>query len=387
MAVLAQLFAVPLTRALAGGDGAVAQAAAQWLRIASIGAPGILLAMAGNGWMRGVQDTRRPVRYVLGANLVSALLCPLLVYPLGLGLAGSAVANVVAQLIGGVLFVRALAVERVPLAPRPAVLRRQLVVSRDLVVRGAAFQVCFISAAAVAARFGAAALGAHQIALQLWMFTALALDAVAIAAQSLVGATLGAGDTTVARDAANRIGRIGAICGVAFAVVIGGWRLGAARPVLARPGGAGPGPHRVAVLRRHAAAGRRRVRPRRRTHRGRDVRFLRNLTIVRRSASSCPRSGSPTSPTSAWRRLGRAHPVHRGPPGRHGGPGPGRPVGRRGRRPLSPFNATCTGCAGSSSHLLSSGVSARSNTQETQYSWCGMVACPRVTCWDAGRRA
>jgi putative MATE family efflux protein len=220
MAGLAQIFAGPLARALAG-DAAIAAGAAQWLRIASIGAPGILLAMAGNGWMRGVQDTRRPVRYVLGANVVSALLCPLLVYPLGLGLAGSAVANVAAQLIGGALFVRALVVERVPLAPQPAVLRRQLSVSRDLLVRGAAFQVCFISAAAVAARFGAAALGAHQIALQLWMFTALALDAVAIAAQSLVGATLGAGDTGLARDAANRIGRIGAVCGVGFAVVIG----------------------------------------------------------------------------------------------------------------------------------------------------------------------
>ena len=37
-------------------------------------------------------------------------------------------------------------------------------------------------------------MGAHQIALQLWFFSALVLDAVAIAAQSLVGAALGAGD-------------------------------------------------------------------------------------------------------------------------------------------------------------------------------------------------
>jgi putative MATE family efflux protein len=225
MALLAQLFATPVARALAGadagGDPAVAAGAAEWLRIAAFGAPGILLAMAGNGWMRGVQDTRRPVSYVLGANAVSAVLCPILVYPAGLGLEGSALANVAAQLIGGALFVRALVVERVPLRPRPAVLRRQLAVSRDLLVRGAAFQVCFISAAAVAARFGAAALGAHQIALQLWMFTALALDAVAIAAQSLVGATLGAGDTALARDAAVRIGRIGAVCGIGFAAVIG----------------------------------------------------------------------------------------------------------------------------------------------------------------------
>ena len=83
-----------LARTLAGGGGEVADAAAQWLRIAALGAPGLLLAAAGNGWLRGVQDTRRPLFFVLGPNLLSALLCPLLVYPAGLGLTGSAVANV-----------------------------------------------------------------------------------------------------------------------------------------------------------------------------------------------------------------------------------------------------------------------------------------------------
>ena len=168
-----------------------------------------------------MQDTRRPVRYVLGANVLSAVLCPVLVYPVGLGLVGSAVANVAAQTVAGALFVRALTAERVSLTPRVAMLRRQLVVSRDLLVRGAAFQVCFLSAAAVAARFGAAALGAHQIALQLWMLCALALDAVAIAAQSLVGAALGAGHTQAARRMAGGIARIGGICGVTLAVVFG----------------------------------------------------------------------------------------------------------------------------------------------------------------------
>jgi putative MATE family efflux protein len=220
LAIGAQIGAGPLTRLLAGGNLEVAGAAAQWLRIAACGAPGILLAMAGNGWMRGVQDTRRPVRYVLTANALSAVLCPVLVYPLGLGLVGSAIANVTAQTLGGALFVRALIAERVRLAPHPATLRRQLTVGRDLLVRGAAFQACFLSAAAVAARFGTAQLGAHQIALQLWMFCALALDAVAIAAQSLVGASLGAGDTAVARDTALRVTRIGAVCGLIFGGVI-----------------------------------------------------------------------------------------------------------------------------------------------------------------------
>ncbi|HEU5111569.1 MAG TPA: MATE family efflux transporter, partial [Micromonosporaceae bacterium] len=198
-AALAQVGAGPVTRALAGGDNVIAHQAETWLRVAALGAPGLLLALAGNGWMRGVQDTRRPVAYVLVANLLSAALCPLLVYPAGLGLTGSAIANATAQTLGGVLFVRALTRERVPVRPSGRMIRAQIVVSRDLIVRGAAFQACFVSAAAVAARFGSAALGAHQIALQLFMFCALALDAVAIAAQSLVGAALGGGRAGEAR--------------------------------------------------------------------------------------------------------------------------------------------------------------------------------------------
>ena len=220
VAIAAQPGAEPLARALSGGDPEVTAGAASWLRIAALGAPGLMLAAAGNGWLRGVQDTRRPLAYVLGANLLSAVLCPIFVFVLDLGLVGSAVANVIAQTTGGVLFVRALVVERVSLVPRPHVIGRQLVLGRDLLLRGAAFQVCFLSAAAVAARFGTAALAAHQIALQLWMFCALALDAVAIAAQSLIGAALGASLADEARGLARRIALIGGVAGTGFAVVI-----------------------------------------------------------------------------------------------------------------------------------------------------------------------
>lgn len=209
-----------LARTLVGGPGEVADAAATWLRIAALGAPGLLLAAAGNGWLRGIQDTRRPLLFVLGPNLLSALLCPLLVYPAGLGLAGSAVANAVAQTISGGLFAAALVRERVPLRPRPRLIGQQLALSRDLLIRGVAFQASFLSATAVAARFGAAAVGAHQIAVQLWFFTALVLDALAIAAQSLIGAALGAGEAAAARALARRIALLGGLCGVAFAVLI-----------------------------------------------------------------------------------------------------------------------------------------------------------------------
>nr|QLJ99897.1 MATE family efflux transporter [Micromonospora carbonacea] len=214
-----QVGAGPLAEALAG-PGEVAEAAARWLRVAALGAPGLLLAAAGNGWLRGVQDIRRPLWFVLGPNLLSALLCVLLVYPVGWGLTGSAVANALAQTLSGALFAAALAGERVALRPRPRVIRQQLLLSRDLLIRGVAFQASFLSATAVAARFGAAAVGAHQIAVQLWFFTALMLDALAIAAQALVGAALGAGDAAGARALARRMALLGAVCGVAFAGLI-----------------------------------------------------------------------------------------------------------------------------------------------------------------------
>jgi putative MATE family efflux protein len=218
LALLGQVFAGPLAGALAG-DPAIADAAAGWLRIATLGAPGLLLAAAGNGWMRGVQETRRPLIFVLGANLLSAVLCPLLVYPVGWGLAGSAVANVVAQTVSGGFFLSALVRAAPTLRPSPKIIGQQLTVGRDLLIRGAAFQASFLSATAVAARFGVAAVGAHQIALQLWFFSALVLDSVAIAAQSLVGAALGGGDAAAARDVTRRVTIAGGLAGVVFGLL------------------------------------------------------------------------------------------------------------------------------------------------------------------------
>ncbi|MHC1560321.1 MATE family efflux transporter [Actinomycetospora sp. C-140] len=212
-----------------GGGGAVAAAATSWLRIAVFGAPGILVALAGHGWMRGVQDTRRPIVIVLAGNGFSAVLCPLLVYGVGplprLGLEGSAWANVVAQATVGVLFVGALARERVSLRPVVADVRAQFGLGRDLLLRSAAFQACFLSATAVAARFGAPSVAAHQIVLQLWMFMVTVLDALAIAAQSLVGAALGAASVATARGVAGRVTRyglvLGCLAGVVFAATAG----------------------------------------------------------------------------------------------------------------------------------------------------------------------
>jgi putative MATE family efflux protein len=214
--------AVPLLRLIADG-GEIADVALPWVRIAILGAPAILISLAGNGWMRGVQDTARPLRYVIAGFALSAALCPTLVYGwLGLprmGLAGSAVANLVGQWLAALMFCRALLVERVPLRVNFTVLRAQVVMGRDLLVRTMAFQACFVSAAAVAARFGAAAVAAHQVVLQLWSFLALVLDSVAIAAQSLVGAALGAGQLAHAKSVAWRVTMFSALAAAVLATV------------------------------------------------------------------------------------------------------------------------------------------------------------------------
>ena len=223
--VAVQAFAVPLVTVLAGSSegGDIAEQALPWVRIAILGVPAILVSAAGNGWMRGVQDTMRPLRYVVAGFAVSAVLCPLLVYGwLGLprlGLPGSAVANAVGQWLAALLFCRALLIERVPLGLAPTVLRAQVVMGRDLVLRTLAFQACFVSAGAVAARFGAAAVAAHQVVLQLWNFLALVLDSLAIAAQSLVGAALGAGQLAHAKTVAWRVTVFSTLAAAVLAVV------------------------------------------------------------------------------------------------------------------------------------------------------------------------
>lgn len=217
--IVAQLAAEPVVSMLTGG-GDIAVEAIAWLRVALLGVPFILISLAGNGWMRGVQNTVSPLRFVVLGFGVSAVLCPLLVHGvLGfprLGLVGSAVANVIGQGVAGVLFVVAVVREGTALRPRWTVMRAQLVLGRDLIVRSLAFQACFLSAAAVASRFGAASVAANQVVLHMWNLVSLTLDSLAIAAQTLVGAALGAGRTEDARALAWRL----TVWSTVFAIVL-----------------------------------------------------------------------------------------------------------------------------------------------------------------------
>jgi putative MATE family efflux protein len=212
--------AVPLV-ALMGGHGHTGDLAVLYLRIGSLGLPFALIALAGQGFLRGVSDLRTPLVIVVVANVVNVLLNLLFIYGLGWGIAGSAWATVVAQLGMGAAFVVALL--RAPAAsrrPSLAAIRPLARIGWEIFVRTTALYASFLVASAVLARVGDAALAAHQVAFQLFVFLALVLDAVAIAGQVIVGRSLGAGDADEAYRAASRMIQLAVAAGAAFAVIM-----------------------------------------------------------------------------------------------------------------------------------------------------------------------
>ena len=208
-------------------DATVVSEATTWMRVTCASIIPALCTMAGNGWLRGMSNTKLPLWFTLAGVIPMAVIVPLSVKHFGL--VGSAYANVLGESITAVCFLGALVVywraegDGKSLAPNWTVIKSQLVMGRDLILRSLSFQVAFISAAAVAGRMGPAPLGAHQVLLQLWNFLTLVLDSVAIAAQALVGAALGAGSYATARKVGVSVLRfsVGASLFLAGALAVG----------------------------------------------------------------------------------------------------------------------------------------------------------------------
>ena len=210
----------PLLRSL-GAHGHSGSLALLYLRIGTAGLPAALVALAGQGYLRGVSNLRRPLEIVVVANLANLVLELLFVYGFHWGVAGSAAGTAIAQAGMGVAFVVELLRPHAP-SRRPSVreMRPMVRVGRQIFVRTTALYASFLVAASVLARMGDAQIGAHQIAYQLFIFLALILDAVAIAGQVIVGRMLGAGDAEGAFAAAARMIAWSVVLGGAFAVVL-----------------------------------------------------------------------------------------------------------------------------------------------------------------------
>ena len=213
---------------LLGGEGEVLVQARIYLVISLGGLPALMIMLAGMGYLRGGLDMARPLKVAALTAVLNLVLEVILVYGLGFGIGASAASTVAAQWVGAALYVRWVVADAWPhvrsMRPDPAVLRRLLSAGGALLVRTAALQIAFVVATSAAARIGNADLGAHQIVIQMFVFSALALDALAIAAQGMIGTLLGAGDGDGARDVGRRVIWWGLVCGLVGALVAVGLR-------------------------------------------------------------------------------------------------------------------------------------------------------------------
>ncbi|MBE2998145.1 MATE family efflux transporter [Nocardiopsis sp. HNM0947] len=207
-----------------GASPEVAPYALTYLRISLLSTPFLLIIMAGTGVLRGLQDARTPLVVAVASYAGNALLCALFVLVMDWGIAGSAWSTVIAQGAGAFWYVAAIARsargQGVSLAPSLYGLRRSATAGFALFLRSVSMRVVALVTTAVAARLGDESIAAHQVSYNIWALLVFAMDAVAIAGQSIVGRYLGAGDVRGTRDATRRMVEWGVMAGLVFTVVV-----------------------------------------------------------------------------------------------------------------------------------------------------------------------
>ncbi|QHC56858.1 MATE family efflux transporter [Rathayibacter tanaceti] len=212
--------------ALFGAEPDVAEAGVRYLAVSMAGIPAMLGVFALTGLLRGYQDTRTPLVIAAGGFALNAALNAVLIYPAGLGITGSALGTVIAQwaMFAAYAAVALRLARRVgaPLRPHVAGLVSSAGSGGWMLLRTASLRAAILLAVATATSLGAEELGAFQVAMTLFSTVAFALDAVAIAAQALLGRLLGAGDRERARAVTKRCVTWGIATGVVLGIVVTG---------------------------------------------------------------------------------------------------------------------------------------------------------------------
>ena len=216
--------ATPLLVDLFGATDAVAADARTYLAISMWGLPAMLIVFAATGLLRGMQNTVTPL-WIAGLGFgANALLNALFIYGLGWGIAGSAFGTVVAQwgMVGAYVVVVGRLARRhsASLRPNSAGVRGSARSGGWLFLRTVALRVALLATVAVATGLGTEELAGWQVAFTIFSAAAFALDALAIAAQALIGRGLGAGDEAFVRRVLGRTVAWGAWFGVAVGAVI-----------------------------------------------------------------------------------------------------------------------------------------------------------------------
>jgi putative MATE family efflux protein len=215
--------ATPLVTAFGAGDAVTRQTLA-YLVPSAAGIPAMLLVFAAAGLLRGLQDTVTPLTVAGLGFAVNAALNVLFIYGLGWGIAGSAWGTVIAQWAMGLAYLVVIArhakAAGVGPLPHPADLRHVGRSGGWLFVRTAGLRAGLLLTVAAAATHGPLATAGYQVVFTLFTLAAFALDALAIAAQALVGDALGARNSPAARQILSRTLWWGVACGITFGVLL-----------------------------------------------------------------------------------------------------------------------------------------------------------------------
>ena len=209
---------------LMGAGGDVRTFAVDYLRWSMPGLVAMLLIFAGTGVLRGLQDTRTPLVVATAGFTLNILLNLLLVYGLGWSVTGSAVGTSIAQWAMAAVYLAM--VQRnarrhgVSLLPHWQGIRAMTKVGSWLMLRTLSLRIAILATVLVVTGQGAVNLAAHQLAMTVFTFLAFALDALAIAAQALIGKELGASNPEKARLLTRTMIRWGAGFGVVTGVLL-----------------------------------------------------------------------------------------------------------------------------------------------------------------------
>lgn len=169
-----------------------------YLRTRLWAAPAVLAIVVAEGAFRGYGDTKIPLLASLAASMINLVLDPLLMFPLGMGVAGAAAATGIAQLGAACVYAYFLVKRRMlPLKGAKAhsrsgsIIKTILGANLAMVCKQGSLLLAWAYATARATRIGSAHVAAHQVALSCWLVFALILDGAAVSAQVLMSRSLG----------------------------------------------------------------------------------------------------------------------------------------------------------------------------------------------------
>ncbi|QOR70726.1 MATE family efflux transporter [Ruania alkalisoli] len=213
----------PVVHAM-GASEEVAPHALAYLRTSLPGIPGMLVVLAATGALRGLQDTRTPLRVAVAGAIVNAAGSVLLVHGVGMGIAGSGLATASVQIAMALtlmwVVLRAARTRGVSLRPEPRGILANGRAGLPLLIRTLTLRAAVLLTVATATSLGDVPLAAHQIVNSVWMLAAFVLDALAIAAQALVGHGLGARRPAEVRAVVRRCLQWGTLAGIGVGALI-----------------------------------------------------------------------------------------------------------------------------------------------------------------------